>query len=365
MNLKSENRLELGSKNNLMIRYTFSGVFLCLIISTGIWFSYSVSVSAFSILEMLGIGSDETEATNPVEAEKQQEKSTEKKIGESTKKKQPQTPEKLTADLGFSDVKNILSMADVNERKKILADEKAFTNFVKQEAGNTSVLTAARANKIETSERVQILAQRSVDNIVREVYLNQLVASKVPAGFPTDKQMQEYYEQNKDKFVIDERIHVWQIFLPINKDMSKKDIELLKKDAESIRHDLQKKKIDFATAAGKHSKHDASRLNGGYMGMIKSSDLKPEFKALIPTLKQGKVSKSIKTDEGIHIIKLGSVVPEQEVTLLQVKPKIRKAMLQQLKTQIRQAVFKQASITYPVDLNDKKTEEWRLKLRTN
>jgi len=364
MNLKSKNGLELESKI-MMSRHTFSRVFLCLLIATGVWFSYSVSVSAFSILEMLGIGSDETDEANPVKTEKQQKKSAAKKTGELAKKKQSQTPENPTADLKFSDVKNILSMADENERKKILADEKAFTNFIKQEAGNASVLTAARANKVETSERVQILAQRSVDNIVREVYLNQLVASKIPADFPTDKQMQEYYEQNKDKFVIDERIHVWQIFLPISEDMSKKEIELLKKDAESIRNDLQKKKIDFATAAGKHSKHDASRLNGGYMGMIKISDLKPEFKALIPTLKQGNVSKSIKTDEGIHIIKLGGVVPKQEVTLLQVKPKIRKAMLQQLKTQIRQAVFKQASITYPVDLNDKRMEEWRLKLRTN
>jgi len=226
-------------------------------------------------------------------------------------------------------------------------------------------LIAARANKIESSERVQILAQRSVDNIVREVYLNQLVASKIPADFPTDKQIQEYYEQNKNKFVIEERIHVWQIYLPISEGMSKKEIELLKKDAESIRNDLKKKKIDFANAAGKYSKHDASRLNGGYMGMIKISDLKPEFKSLIPTLKQGDVSKPIKTDEGIHIIKLGAIVPKQEIALEEIKPKIRKVMLQQLKAQIRQAVFKQASITYPVDLNDKKTEEWRLKLRTN
>jgi len=40
-------------------------------------------------------------------------------------------------------------------------------------------------------------------------------------------------------------------------------------------------------------------------------------------------------------------------------------MLKQLRIQIRQAVFKQASITYPVDLDDKNMEEWRLKLRTN
>ena len=45
--------------------------------------------------------------------------------------------------------------------------------------------------------------------------------------------------------------------------------------------------------------------------------------------------------------------------------KITELMLKQLNLQIRQAVFNQAIITYPVDLEDKKIEEWRLKLRTN
>jgi len=43
----------------MMHRHTFSRVFLYVVISTGIWFSYSVS--AFSILEMLGIETDDSE----------------------------------------------------------------------------------------------------------------------------------------------------------------------------------------------------------------------------------------------------------------------------------------------------------------
>ncbi|MCH8079974.1 MAG: peptidyl-prolyl cis-trans isomerase [Proteobacteria bacterium] len=343
--------------------HTFSMVFLCLVISTGIWLSYTVSVSAFSILEMLGIGTDETEETVKPTGQKQDKPSAEKP--KSLKQGQSNSPQKLKAGLRLSDVRNILSVVDQNKRKKILADENTFNNFVKQEASNASVLTAARANKIEISEQVQILAQRSVDNIVRETYLNQLVASKIPADFPTDKQVQEYYDKNKDNFVIEERVHTWQIFLPIKEDMSVKDIELLKKKAESITNNLKKKKTDFVSAANKHSKHEASRLSGGYMGLIKISEFKPEIKAAIKTLKQGDISKPIKTDDGIHILKRGAIVPKQDITLEQVKPKITELMLKQLRIQIRQAVFKQASITYPVDLDDKNMEEWRLKLRTN
>ena len=343
-------------------RHTFSGVFLCLVISTGIWFSYSVSVSAFSILEMLGIGSDETEETVKPTGQKQDKPSMEKSKAD---KKDTKSSKKLKAELELSDLQKTLSVLDANQRKSVLADEKVFKAFVEKEADNVSVLIAARSNKVDQSKKTLILAQRGVDNIVRELYLNQLLTSKIPADFPTEKQVQDYYDKNKDNFVIEERVHTWQIFLPIKEDMSVKDIELLKKKAESITNNLKKKKTDFVSAANKHSKHEASRLSGGYMGLIKISEFKPEIKAAIKTLKQGDISKPIKTDDGIHILKRGAIVPKQDITLEQVKPKITELMLKQLRIQIRQAVFKQASITYPVDLDDKNMEEWRLKLRTN
>ncbi len=342
--------------------HTFLGVFLCLVISTGIWLSYTVSVSAFSILEMLGIGSDETEETVKPTGQKQDKPSMEKSKAD---KKDTKSSKKLKAELELSDLQKTLSVLDANQRKSVLADEKVFRAFVEKEADNVSVLIAARSNKVDQSEKTLIIAQRGVDNIVRELYLNQLLTSKIPADFPTDKQVQEYYDKNKDNFVIEERVHIWQIFLPIKEDMSVKDIELLKKKAESITNNLKKKKTDFVSAANEYSKHEASRLSGGYMGLIKISELKPEIKAAIKTLKQGDISKPIKTDDGIHILKRGAIVPKQDITLEQVKPKITELMLKQLRIQIRQAVFKQASITYPVDLDDKNMEEWRLKLRTN
>ena len=342
--------------------HTFSGVFLCLVISTGIWLSYTVSVSAFSILEMLGIGSDETEETVKPTGQKQDKPSMEKSKAD---KKDTKSSKKLKAELELSDLQKTLSVLDANQRKSVLADEKVFRAFVEKEADNVSVLIAARSNKVDQSEKTLIIAQRGVDNIVRELYLNQLLTSKIPADFPTDKQVQEYYDKNKDNFVIEERVHTWQIFLPIKEDMSVKDIELLKKKAESITNNLKKKKTDFVSAANEYSKHEASRLSGGYMGLIKISEFKPEIKAAIKKLKQGEISKPIKTDEGLHILKRGAIVPKQDITLEQVKPKITELMLKQLRIQIRQAVFKQASITYPVDLDDKNMEEWRLKLRTN
>ncbi|MEE9574818.1 MAG: peptidylprolyl isomerase [Gammaproteobacteria bacterium] len=362
----------VGELKIMIPGHTFLKVFLCVIIFTGIHLSTSVSVSAFSIMEFLGIGTDETGKDTETITEQKQDSSTsnkptaDKKANEQPKQDESNPSTTLKASLELSDLQKTLSVLDENQRKQVLADEKVFSDFVKQEAGNASVLIAARANKVQESEKTLILAQRGVDNIVRELYLNQLLASKIPTDFPTDEQVQEYYDQNKEKFVIEERIHVWQIYLLISEDTGKKEIELLKKRAESITNDLNKKKTDFAAAANKYSMHEASRLSGGYMGLIKVSDLKPEIKDAIKTLKQGNISSPIKTDDGIHILKRGAIVPEQDITLEQTKSKIKELLLKQLNIQIRQAVFKQASITYPIDdLEDNKIEEWRLKLRTN
>ncbi len=356
-------------------KQTFTRFFLGFLITTGLLLAYSVSAPAISLKEFFGFGSDETEQAQEKNSDHKQSKiitqeSAAKAVDAneengSVKPDQTSTAQALKAQLALSDLQKTISVLDETQRKKILADEQIFSEFVKQEATNASVLVAAMANNVDKSEKTQIIVQRGVDNIVRELYLNQLLASKIPAGFPNDKQIQEYFDANNEKFVIEERIHVWQIFLPVTENSSQKDIELLKKQAESISNDLQKNKIDFAIAASKFSRHEASRLNGGYMGLINISDMKPEIKTTIQSLKPDVISKPIKTEDGIHILKRGAIVPEQELTLEQLKPKIKEVMVQQLKTQIRQAIFKQASITYPIDINDKKIEEWRLKLRTN
>jgi len=246
-----------------------------------------------------------------------------------------------------------------------LKDEQAFQNFIQQEVVNKSVLSAAKANKVDKNERAIFLSHRGVENILREFYLNQLIASKIPKNFPTENQIQDYYQKNKEKFVLVERVHVWQIFLPISDDLSKKEIELVKKKAESISSDLSKGKLTFDKAARQYSDHEASKYNGGYLGLVKVDDLKTEVQKPLMALAEGKISKPIKTDDGIHILKRGIKVPKQELELAQVHDQIKKLLQTQIKQKLRQEIFKQAGKTYPVDLDNNKIEEWRLKLRTN
>ena len=267
--------------------------------------------------------------------------------------------------LDFGDIQNIFANLSADQRRTYLADEAAFMKIVKQEADNLSVLEAAKVNKIQADAKIAFLMQRGAENILRESYLNKLIANKIPADFPSEQQMKEYYEKNKDKFVIGERVHVWQIYLLTNEDMDKKAITKIEKQAETIVKEIKQGKLNFQAASIKYSEHDQSKANGGYMGLIKVSELKPGIDKPLLALAHGEISKPVNTETGVHILKRGAIVPAQDVSYAQIQGQIKSLLLKQARAQLRIAIYNQARSTYPVELKDNKVEEWRLRLRTN
>jgi peptidylprolyl isomerase len=330
---------------------TFSAIFIITVI-------YLQTASAFSLREFLGLDEPKTE-----------EKTPQKPAPQPALQKNPPvatvTPEEVTYSLDYDELQQIVSVIDQDQRKVVLGDETAFKNFVKNEASNKSILSAAHANKIDQNKRNLFIVRRGAENIIREIYLKQLIATKIPADFPSEERIKEYYEKNKERFVIGERIHVWQIFLQKPETADKKEIELLKKQAETIITDINKGKMDFSAAAKKYSSPPGAKYNGGYMGLVNVSDLRPEIKDPLLALATDKISTPIETEQGIHILKRGNIIPKQELQYNEVNDQIANTLRKQLQNQLRRAVYKQAAETYPVDIDDKTIEEWRLKLRTN
>jgi parvulin-like peptidyl-prolyl isomerase len=273
--------------------------------------------------------------------------------------------EMTAGDLRLEDIQHVMRNLDPRQRQALLADAETFKRFVHQEADNLSVLAAARANKVQEDANTRFLMQRSAENVLRETYLNRLIAGKLPEDFPSDEQVKEYYEKNKEKFVLGERVHVWQIFLPVDEGADEKAAEAVQRQAEGILKDLNAGKISFGDAAAKYSQHEPSRFNAGYMGLVRVSDLKEAIRKPLMALAQDKLSGVIRTEAGVHILRRGAVVPEQPVTFEEVKDEIRQLLQRQAQAQLRQAIYEQARKTYPVDLADARVEEWRLRLRTN
>lgn len=269
------------------------------------------------------------------------------------------------SQLDIDTVQMLLRNMSQAERQKILGDADLFKQAVENEANNHSVLAAARANNLDQDTNIAFLMQRGADNILREAYLNRLIASKLPEDFPSEAQVQEYYTNNQSQFVLPERIHVWQIFFQKPMDDDEASIKQVRDKASQTYEQLKQGKAEFAELATTLSQHQQSRGSGGYMGLIKMPELLPEVREPLLKLKEGELSAPVESESGFHILKRGRIVASETVELQEVKEQIRQLLLRQAQRQIRSAIYTQAQKEYPQSIPAEKIEEWRLRLKTN
>lgn len=127
----------------------------------------------------------------------------------------------------------------------------------------------------------------------------------------TDKQIKDYYEQNKDLYTEIRASHI----LVDNESKAKEVVKELEKGS------------DFAGVAKKQSTDTVSAEQGGDLGYIsgQSQELDPTFLASAMKLKKDEVSEPVKTVFGYHIIK---VTDRKETPLIEVKDQIKRALLE-------------------------------------
>jgi len=271
----------------------------------------------------------------------------------------------IDVSLGLEDIRMVLAGVAAEQRQALLDDEAGFYEFVQQEALNRSLLAAAKSSNLENDPQISYLIKRQSENTLREVYLNRVLNNNLPQGFPSGEQVRQYYENNRDNLALEEHVSVWQVFLQVTEDMSADTITGLAGQAEQIANDIKSNTLDFSTAAIRYSRHQASRNNGGYMGLIKVSELLPGIQEALLTLDEGEVSSPIRTNTGFHILKRGAVLPAQEVTFEQVQDDIRNLLLNQARVQIRNRINEQVAESFPVEVDDTLIEDWRSRLRSD
>ena len=116
--------------------------------------------------------------------------------------------------INFDHINLLITNMSLDERNQALASLDLFTKIVESEANNRSALMAAANNQLNQHPNVKFMMDRSSENMLLEFYLNLLIDRKLPAEFPTDEQLIDFYESNKEtRFTSPLRARIWQIFL--------------------------------------------------------------------------------------------------------------------------------------------------------
>ncbi|GMQ96465.1 MAG: hypothetical protein BMS9Abin15_0136 [Gammaproteobacteria bacterium] len=263
----------------------------------------------------------------------------------------------------YEEVKNLVNGLSKLERSKLLASDAALVQFLKRNAARKSLISAALEQGLGNEPAMVGALKRQVQQSLINAYINRNVVSTAPAGYPSDEQVRQFYQQNKARLKVPQQVRVWQIFIPFNKpNKTGNNKAEAKKLAADLVKQLRKKKTNFAEAAKRYSAHQASREKGGDMGMVNVGSLRPELRAVILALKPGKISDPVTGSGGMHIFKTGKRNPERTLSQAEASPRIRALLQNNYVQQRRQALLQQAQGKFPVKIPTKALPRWRKNL---
>ena len=97
------------------------------------------------------------------------------------------------------------------------------------------------------------------------------------------------------------------------------------------------------------------------MGVLKTADLRPKIKEALINLKQSSISKPVRSDSGLHILRRGSALPAEVMSLERVRPQVVEALIKALRVQQRAQLNKLVQEEYPVNIDAEQATEWATK----
>ena len=203
-----------------------------------------------------------------------------------------------------------------------------------QLVANKLLLLDARRNLYEAEPAFKAELAKLRDNLL----ISYAADKAVESARVTDKDVEDYYNQNKDRFMSEESVNASHILV----DSEEKALEILGK--------IKSGEISFEQAAMENSSCPSGR-NGGSLGDFGKGQMVPEFDAAVFSMEVGEITDApVKTQFGYHLIKLNSKNAADVMPLAEIAPEIKNALLQEKQRTAYESKINQLKILYPVDM---------------
>ncbi len=172
------------------------------------------------------------------------------------------------------------------------------------------LITEAKNSGLEEDEKVQKQIKEITEQILVQALIQKEILEKVEVS---DEEIAQYYEDNKENYVLKEQVHLYNILL----DQEEKAKEILER---------LKKGEDFEKIAQENSL-SPSASKGGDMGYVLKGNLLPEIEEVIFALEINEISEIVKTEAGFHMLKITDKQPERLRDLEEVREEIFQSLL--------------------------------------
>ena len=196
------------------------------------------------------------------------------------------------------------------------------------------LLLDAQKNLLEAEPAFKEQLKKAKESLLANYALEKVIA----AVRITDKEIEDYYNENADKFVSPATVNASHILV---------DTEAL---AKEILAKIEKGEISFEDAAKEYSSCP-SKENGGSLGDFGKGQMVPEFDSAVFAMEVGEITKEpVQTQFGYHLIRLNSKNEGQTMPLDSIKERLGQQLLGQKQQKAYESRVNQLKILYPVDM---------------
>ncbi len=205
-------------------------------------------------------------------------------------------------EIKTDEIREAIAGLQAGQDAMLASDPAALGQYVRALLIQRLVLQEALAQKWDQQPEVVAKLVRARESALTESYLESV--SQVPAGFPSESELQAAYEAAKPSLLVPKTYRLAQIFIALPKDADKTASDQAKAKLDTVAAKLKAKPADFSAIASAESDEAASKARGGEIGWIAESQIQPGIREHLPKLAAGAISEPIRLDDGWHILKL-------------------------------------------------------------
>jgi peptidyl-prolyl cis-trans isomerase C len=172
----------------------------------------------------------------------------------------------------------------------------------------------------------------------RKFLITKYVATEIDQkATVSDGEVADYYERHKDGFKRPKSVWMLHILVRVDPAATNEERQQRRQRAEEVLEKLRQGG-DFAQLAWDYS-DDPYRVKGGDYGVIHKGRLDPQLEAVVFALEPGETSDITETIYGFHIVRVKGIAAPQQLSLEEVREKVRKKMEDQKREEIRSGLL--------------------------
>ena len=232
------------------------------------------------------------------------------------KKKSEEIDEKEKRSLLDRLIQNRLLFVEGGKRKLTVEDAE-----IERELAGYYSRFGGKGKFQELLSKEGVTLEKFSADLHKDLLIHKTIDSQIEAkATVSDAEIKEYYEKNKEKMVIPEKVGASHILFGTQNCSE----EEAKSKAEKVLSQI-KNGAGFLEKAREHS-DCPSKEKGGSLGTFAKGQMVPEFEKVVFEMEVGQISDPVKTQFGYHIIKKDSQTAMQKLDLESVRAYILKEL---------------------------------------